>query len=497
MESVPLLQVTKMSKSFADQLVLKEVNLQLERGDIYALVGGNGAGKSTLMKILTGLYSYDAGKMYVKGEIKKFSNTAEAHQHGIYLIPQEPLIFPHMTIEENICIGMKAKKKELRNKIKKLLEDLGWNIQLRELGVSLSIAQQQLVEILRGLIREAEILILDEPTSTLTTHEIKSLFVLMKSLREKGIGMIYITHRFPEIFEIANKVAILRDGMIVSQGDVSRYTYDMLMEGLLPKGYKFEEKKEIIQEETEHSEKLLDVTNASSYAFQNVSFTVHAGEVVGIAGIVGSGRTELAESLCGLKPLKSGSVLLDGKSITKYSVHKRIKEGMVYVPEDRAGNGIFSIASVKENITSASLNSMSSFFLNSKKESALSELYIKQFRIVVPHMNEELTSLSGGNQQKVVLAKYLACNPKVIILDEPTRGIDAKARLEVYETIQSLKRKGLALILISSDMEEIAQLANRVYVMRNGGFVSHLEKKEICIDEVTRLAYGGKGGVTE
>ncbi|EJR54354.1 hypothetical protein IIM_02083 [Bacillus cereus VD107] len=203
---------------------------------------------------------------------------------------------------------MKAKKKELRNKINKLLEDLGWNIQLHELGLSLSIAQQQLVEILRGLIREAEILILDEPTSTLTTHEIKSLFVLMKNLREKEIGMIYITHRFPEIFEIANKVAILRDGMIVSQGDVSSYTYDMLMEGLLPKGYKLEEKKEVIQEETEHSEKILDVTNVSGYAFQNISFTVHTGEVVGIAGIVGSGRTELAESIFGLMPLKSGSV---------------------------------------------------------------------------------------------------------------------------------------------------------------------------------------------
>lgn len=203
---------------------------------------------------------------------------------------------------------MKAKKKELRNKINKLLEDLGWNIQLHELGLSLSIAQQQLVEILRGLIREAEILILDEPTSTLTAQEIKSLFVLMKSLREKGIGIIYITHRFPEIFEIANKVAILRDGMIVSQGDVSSYTYDMLMEGLLPKGYKLEEKKGIIQEETEHSEKNLDVTNVSGYAFQNILFTVHTGEVVGIAGIVGSGRTELAESIFGLMPLKSGSV---------------------------------------------------------------------------------------------------------------------------------------------------------------------------------------------
>ncbi|PDY82928.1 sugar ABC transporter ATP-binding protein [Bacillus cereus] len=486
-----------MSKSFSNQLVLKEVNLQLERGDIYALVGGNGAGKSTLMKILTGLYSYDSGNMFVKGQVQKFSNTAEAHQRGIYLIPQEPLIFPHMTIEENICIGMKANKKKLRNKINKLLEELGWNIQLHDLGLSLSIAQQQLVEILKGLIREAEILILDEPTSTLTTHEIKSLFVLIKSLREKGIGMIYITHRFPEIFEIANKVAILRDGMIVSQGNVSSYTYDLLMEGLLPKGSRLEEKKEIVHEEIEPSEIILDVTNASSYVFQNVSLTVHAGEVIGIAGIVGSGRTELAESIFGLIPLKSGSVLLEGKSITKYSVHKRIKEGMVYVPEDRAGNGIFSIASVKENITSASLNGMSSFFLNNKKESALSELYIRQFRIVVPHMNEEMTSLSGGNQQKVVLAKYLACNPKVIILDEPTRGIDAKARLEVYETIRSLKREGLAIILISSDVEEIVQLANRVYVMRNGEFVAHLEKKEICINEVTRLAYGGKGGVTE
>nr|WP_206774625.1 sugar ABC transporter ATP-binding protein [Bacillus cereus group sp. N8] len=486
-----------MSKSFADQLVLKEVNLQLERGDVYALVGGNGAGKSTLMKILTGLHSYDSGKMFVKGEIQKFSNTAEAHQHGMYLIPQEPLIFPHMTIEENICIGMKAKKKELRNKINKLLEELGWNIQLHDLGLSLSIAQQQLVEILRGLIREAEILILDEPTSTLTTHEIKSLFVLIKSLREKGIGMIYITHRFPEIFEIANKVAILRDGTIVSQGNVSSYTYDLLMDGLLPKGSRLEERKEIVHEEIEPSEIILDVTNASSYAFQNVSLTVHAGEVVGIAGIVGLGRTELAESIFGLMPLKSGAVLLEGTAITKYSVHKRIKEGMVYVPEDRAGNGIFANASVKDNITSASLNSMSSFFLNNKKESALSELYIKQFQIVVSHMNEELTSLSGGNQQKVVLAKYLACNPKVIILDEPTRGIDAKARLEVYETILSLKRRGLAIILISSDVEEIVQLANRVYVMRNGEFVSHLEKKEISIDEVTRLAYGRKGGVTE
>ncbi|MCR6847580.1 sugar ABC transporter ATP-binding protein [Bacillus sp. IBL03825] len=490
MEKVPLLQVKKMSKSFSNQLVLKEVNLQVECGDIYALVGGNGAGKSTLMKILTGLYSYDSGEMYVKGMRKQFSNPSEAHRNSMYLIPQEPLIFPHMTIEENICIGLKGKKKELKVKIKQLINSLGWGIDLKELGGSLSVAQQQLVEIVRGLIREAEILILDEPTSTLTTHEMKNLFVLMKSLQEKGIGMIYITHRFPEIFEIANKVAILRDGMIVSQGDVCDYTYDMLMEGLLPKGYKQEEKREIVRKSKE-TKKILEVTDVTSHAFENISFTVHTGEIVGIAGIVGSGRTELAEAIFGLKSIKSGSILLEGKSIDSYSLHKRLSEGLVYVPEDRARNGIFSIASVKENMTAASLHQNSRFFINQEKESALVKSYIEQFRIVARSMDEVLASLSGGNQQKIVLAKYLACNPKIIILDEPTRGIDAKARLEVYETIEKMKREGLAILLISSDIEEIVQLVNRVYVMRNGQFVSHLEKEQINVEEVTRLAYGG------
>ncbi|TXR91977.1 sugar ABC transporter ATP-binding protein [Bacillus sp. SH7-1] len=490
MENVPLLQVKKMSKAFLNQLVLKEVNLQVERGDIYALVGGNGAGKSTLMKILTGLYSYDDGVMYVKGTKQQFSNPSEAHRKGIYLIPQEPLIFPHMTIEENICIGIKGKRRELKVKVQQLINSLGWDIDLYKLGASLSIAQQQLVEIVRGLIREAEILILDEPTSTLTTHEIKSLFVLMKSLQEKGIGMIYITHRFPEIFEIANKVAILRDGMIVSQGDVCDYTYDMLMEGLLPKGYKQEEKRDIVQV-TKGTKKILEVVDVTSHAFENISFTVHAGEIVGIAGIIGSGRTELAEAIFGLKTIKSGSILLEGKSIDTCSLHKRLDEGLVYVPEDRARNGIFSIASVKENIAAASLQQNNRFFINQEKESALVNSFIEQFQIVVQNMNEELTSLSGGNQQKVVLAKYLACNPKIIILDEPTRGIDAKARLEVYETIEKMKREGIAILLISSDVEEIVQLVNRVYVMRNGRFVSHMEKEQLSVNEVTRLAYGG------
>ena len=219
----------------------------------------------------------------------------------------------------------------------------------------------------------------------------------------------------------------------VSQGDVCDYTYDMLMEGLLPKGYKQKEKIEVVQE-TVKTEKILEVVDINGHAFENISFTVHAGEVVGVAGIIGSGRTELAEAIFGLKTIKSGSILLGGKSIDTCSLHKRLDEGLVYVPEDRARNGIFSIASVKENIAAASLYQNNRFYKSRK--SALVNSFIEQFRIVVQNMNKELASLSGGNQQKVVLAKYLACNPKIIILDEPTRGIDAKARLEVYETIK-------------------------------------------------------------
>lgn len=311
----------------------------------------------------------------------------------------------------------------------------------------------------------------------------------MKSLQEKGIGMIYITHRFPEIFEIANKVAILRDGMIVSQGDVCDYTYDMLMEGLLPKGYKQKEKIEVVQETT-RMKKILEVIDINGHAFENISFTVHAGEIVGIAGIVGSGRTELAEAIFGLKTVKTGSILLDGKSIDTCSLHKRLDEGLVYVPEDRARNGIFQLLLLKKILQQQVYSKIIAFY-KSRKESALVNSFIEQFRIVVQDMNEELASLSGGNQQKVVLAKYLACNPKVIILDEPTRGIDAKARLEVYETIGKMKREGLAILLISSDVEEIVQLVNRVYVMRNGRFVSHMEKEQLSVNEVTRLAYGG------
>ncbi|WP_369903322.1 sugar ABC transporter ATP-binding protein [Bacillus manliponensis] len=490
----PLLQVRGITKSFAKQPVLKGISLSVEAGEVFALVGGNGAGKSTLMKILMGLYMYDEGEMLVKGNPVRFSKPVEAHRQGIYLIPQEPLIFVNMTIEENVCIGIKKNKQELRLKLRDLIEELGWDLQLHIRASTLSIAQQQLVEILRGLIREAEILILDEPTSTLTAHEIKSLFTVIEKLKEKGIGMIYITHRFPEIFTIADTVAVLRDGIISSQGNVSDYTYDMLVAGLLPQGYE-----QPMYKKSEHTEsftrkRILVVNGLSSHLFQDVSLHVQSGEVVGLAGVIGAGRTEVAEVLYGMMNAEKGNVQLEEEDITNWSIKKRVDAGVVYVPEDRAGHGIFSIASVMQNISSVSLYKLSTFFLNKKKESALMDKYIKRFSIVVRNPNDEISSLSGGNQQKVVLGKCLASNPKFIILDEPTRGIDAKARLEVYEVIEELKRAGLAILLISSDAEEVIRLADRIYVMRNGNIVSHLEGEQMTLDKITRLAYDGEEG---
>lgn len=492
MEHVPLLEVKNIKKSFLQQPVLKGIDLTVKKGDIFALVGGNGAGKSTLMKILTGLYTYDEGEIKIKGRSVTFSNPSEAHRNGIYLVPQEPLIFPNMTIEENILLGMKKNKRELRTRLDVLMRELGWNLKLEERASVLSIAKQQLVEIVRGLIREAEILILDEPTSTLTANEIKSLFAVMKNLSEQGIGMIYITHRFPEIFAIANQVAILRDGVITNQGKVNEFTYDILLKGLLPDGYQEIHKEGNLYSETTSLTQVLQVDRLSSHKFRDVSLEVKAGEIVGIAGVVGSGRTELGEALYGITPVTEGNIRLEKTDITAWSTKMRIDEGVIYVPEDRAGHGIFSIASVQQNMTSVLLYRLSTFFLKQEKESALTSDYIKKFRITVHNTNQSIESLSGGNQQKIVLGKYLACEPKLIILDEPTRGIDAKARLEIYETINELRENGLAVLLISSDLEEIMNLANRVYVMRNGNIVSRLEREEISLDCITRAAYGGE-----
>jgi len=529
LEEPCLLEITNLQKQFNQNRVLLGINFRLKKGEIFSMVGGNGAGKSTLMKIIMGLYQPDDGEIKIENQPVKFHSTSDAHKRGIYLVPQEPMIFPNMTIEENIIIGMKGSTKELKEKVKNIMQVVGWNLNLQQLGSHLSIAEQQLVEILRGLVRDVKILILDEPTSTLTNNEIKSLFKVIKQLANDGIGIIYITHRFSEIFELSHSVAVLRDGRISDQGNIKEFTYDRLLAGLKPSkmndtnlsviekehfptddsDYNLNDNTNLSVIEKEHfptddsdynlndndgSNTVLTVENLSGTKFNEISFHLKRGEVLGIAGVVGAGRTEMAEAIFGIRQFTTGVITLDGEKLLKSSIKNSIRMGMVYLPEDRHAHGIFKITSIRNNITSTLLKKLNGMFLPSKEEYNISRTYIYELQVKTTGPLQELQDLSGGNQQKVVLAKFLAINPKVIILDEPTRGIDASARVDIYRIINELKVKGVGIILISSDTEEVAELSDRVVVMREGKIVNEIKKEEITVDNIISAAFGVKGG---
>ena len=486
-----MISIRGICKSFSSNSVLKGIDLDVHSGEVIALIGGNGAGKSTLMKIIMGIYQPDAGSIYLDGQKVNMSKPSVALAHGIYLVPQEPMLFPNMSVEENISIGFSDKKKDLHIKIVEILDQLGWNIRLDRKANTLSIAEQQLVEIVRGLLRNANILILDEPTSSLTFNEIESLFKLIEDLKKKGICIFYITHRLTEVFEIATHVAIMRDGMITLKGPVSNFTKEDLIKGLLPPEAKL--KNEVKTEEKLDYSKLkpvLEVKGLSGYGFRDISLKVYPGEILGVAGVVGAGRTEFATTIFGMDEVKSGKVYLDGKDITGLSTRKVLDSGLNYVPEDRYLNGIFKIGEVGANISSAFLRNSSRFFLNSKAEKNLADKYIKDFRIKVTGQDQIMGSLSGGNQQKAVIARVLSTSPKVVVLDEPTRGIDAGARCDVYAIINELKKQGVAVLLISSDFEEIVELSDRVVTMYQGRINHRFNKEKITLDNLTAASFG-------
>ncbi|HSU80396.1 MAG TPA: sugar ABC transporter ATP-binding protein [Candidatus Angelobacter sp.] len=498
-----LLKLEKVSKSFNDVTVLNNVSLHLKKGEILSLVGGNGAGKSTLMKIITGLYRADQGSIFLNDVPVQLTSPAFAHKQGIYLVPQEPLIFKNMTIQENLTIGVKGSKEELLKKIKSFLEILGWELNIKDRAITLSIAGQQLVEILRGLMREAKILILDEPTSTLTLHEIDSLFKVLRQLRENGLGMIYITHRFSEVFNLSDRVAVLSDGEVVAEGPIETFTYDKLTQYLIGKGSqieKLDQDVEPVGDETSQLEKTLpkkqapvfEVRELCGKRFRNIIFDLFPGEVLGLSGVVGAGRTELATALFGIDETVSGDILFEGHSVSHLSVSKRIEKGLIYVPEDRHRHGVFLSGTVEQNISSSILNQFRggmAFPFKKEKEKTLEQ--IMALNIKCKDGSQEVGLLSGGNQQKVVLGKALLTHPKVIILDEPTRGIDVNARKDIYDIINQLKKEGLAVILISSDSEEISSLSDRVLVMHRGEIKKEIEKAKLSIDVVTSVAFGG------
>lgn len=498
-KNVPMVCVKGIYKSFGMNTVLKGIDLSVNPGEVVALIGGNGAGKSTLVKIIMGIYQQDKGEIEISGQKVNLNKPSVALAHEIYMVPQEPMLFPNMTVEENIIIGFNEKTSDLHKRLIELMEEIGWHFDLHRKASSLSIAEQQLVEILRGLMRNAHLLILDEPTSALTFDEVKSLFRCVNDLKAKGIGIIYITHRLGEVFEIATHVAILRDGTVTLGGSVGDFTREMLVQGLLPTDAHGNQAKESAGSKTVIDytglAPVLELRDFSGYGFSNINLKIYPGEILGVAGVVGAGRTELASTIFGRDKVLGGKVILNGKDITGLPTAKVLEQGINYVPEDRHLHGLFKIRDIAENTTSSVLyrNIMGKLFVNGRYEHNETQRYIENFRIMVTGHDQPAGSLSGGNQQKVVIARSLITKPKLVILDEPTRGIDAAARGDVYKIIAQLRSEGVSIMLISSDMEEIIELSDRAVTVYQGRINGEFLKDDINQDNLMAASFGVTG----
>ena len=484
-------------KSFGTNAVLKGISLEVRPGEVLALIGGNGAGKSTLMKIIMGIYSADSGEIEIGGDKVDISNPKAALAHSIYMVPQEPMLFPNMTVRENITIGFNEKPSVLAERLEKVMDTTGWHMDLDRKALTLSIAEQGMVEILRGLMRDPEVLILDEPTSALTFDEVQSLFNCVHELQKKNIGIVYITHRLAEVFELATTVAILRDGIVAMQGSVKEFTREDLVRGLLPPDAGNIEKEKVVASDVidYDARPVLELKDFSGYGFADVNLKVYPGEIVGMAGVVGAGRTEMATTIFGRDKVLGGKVLLDGRDITGMKTPDVINAGVNYLPEDRFADALFRIRDVSENTTSSLLcgKKIGSFLLNSKKADVISQGYVNDFRTKVTGLDQEVGGLSGGNQQKIIIGRIFATEPKLVILDEPTRGIDAAARGDVYAVLQELRKTGVSILLISSDMEEVVELADRAVVMFQGRINSEFKKADITQDNLMAAAFGVSG----
>lgn len=483
-----LLELNNIWKIFDGVPVLKGLDISLMKGEVHAILGGNGSGKSTLMKIISGTYQCSNGTIKYLGKEVNFTRPYQAHREGIYLVPQEPKIFPYLSILENITIGLSKVNGETIDKVKNIADRIGFKVSLRDDAGKLTIANQQLVEIIRGLIRDAKVLILDEPTSTLTVKEVKSLFDIVRPLLKNDIGVFFISHRINEIFDFSDRISVLRDGNIVLSGKTSDFKPIDLIKAMIGNSdYNISQ-----NDNTEYNigKVVLSVHNLSSEIFKNISFDVRESETLGIAGIVGAGRTELASAIVGLEPYHSGEVIMNGKKLIPCDAKSAREAKISYIPEDRHKYGIFLDIPFYETISSEILKKISKVFLNKKQEKEISKKYVDELKIKV--LNEEQYSrmLSGGNQQKVVISKILTTDPKVVILDEPTRGVDANAREDVFQIVRNLKKKGVAVILISSDLEEVINNSDRIIVIHSGEINLELDKKDFSIEVITQASFG-------
>ncbi len=476
-------------KSYGGVAVLRGVSIDLQPGEIHALVGGNGAGKSTLMKIVTGVVAPDAGRIRIGGtEVRRLSPRS-AHANGVYLVPQEPALFPNLSVYENIQLSL-AGLDVTRKQIRDTAESLCGSMNLDARASDLSISDQQLVELVRGILRGARLLIVDEPTSALTAREADQLFDQLRSLAAGGVGIFYVSHRMPEIFALCDRVTVLRDGAAVLQERTAATSIPALVETMVPSTVMPPERTDRALRRDSGQQPLLEVGELSGNGFHAVCLQVFPGEVLGIAGVVGSGRTELAETVFGLRA-GQGSVRLAGRDYSRRSPRRSFARGLSYVPEDRHENGVFLLGTIVENVSATVLPRISRLgMIDGRADRRLTDAMSADLALQRGPRSRHVANLSGGNQQKVSLAKALAPEPAVLVLDEPSRGIDVAARADLYRLVERLADRGLGVLLISSDFEEVVQLSSRVLIMRDGSITGELTGAGITLEAVRNAAFG-------
>lgn len=491
----PVLEMRHIRKTFPGVVALNDVDFELRRGEVHILLGENGAGKSTLMKILSGAYQKSAGQILLDDSEVEIKNPKHAQELGISTIYQEFNLIPHLSVGENIFLGREPARvpgfidqRAIFQQATHALTALGLTLNPRKLVKELRVAEQQMVEVAKALSLDARILIMDEPTAALTEHEIKELFATIRSLKEKGVSIVYISHRMEELFEIGDRVTVLRDGCSVgtydvpamSKSELIRLMVNRELTDLFPKA------------SVARGPEVLRVEGLSTQTgLKDINFSLHKGEVLGISGLLGAGRTELARAIFGLDKIASGSIYLEGVLQKIDSPRRAINSGIGFLTEDRKTQGLVLPLSVKENLCLSSLDKFSSWgVMSTTKEELAADRYVKELRIRTPSLSQKVVFLSGGNQQKVVLSKWLCSEGEIFIFDEPTRGVDVGAKTEIYQLMNRLTAAGVAIIMISSELLEVLGMSDRILVMRGGRIAGEFSATEATQEKILQCALG-------
>ncbi len=488
------LQVQNLSKAFGPTKAVQGVSFDLSLGEVLALIGENGAGKSTVVKMLTGIYSPDAGQILFQNQPVTFHSPQDAWKKGISAIHQETVMFDEMSVGENLFIGRHPVKrgmvdwKQLKSEAQKVLDRIDAKIAPETLLKELSVAQKHLVQIARALSQEASVVIMDEPTAALSRAEIEDLYRVVRQLRAEGKAVLLITHKFDEVFALADRYVVLRDGEKVGEGRIADTDNDQLVRLMAGRNVG-----EVFPKtQTKRGEVVLEATGFSHPTeFSNISFSVRKGEILGFYGLVGAGRSEVMQAIFGLSPRAKGTVKIAGKTVQIKSPSDAVQAGLVYVPEDRQQNGAILPMSILHNITLPTLGQIvGGWVLRRKREETVAMNYAQRLSLRAAHLDQNVSELSGGNQQKVVISKWLASEPQAIILDEPTKGIDVGAKAAVHGFMNELVERGMAVVLVSSELPEVMHMSDRIIVMREGRIVGEFEAKKTTAEEIVAKAAG-------